>query len=868
MDKAKKIIKKSLPYMVAFLLPIILLGLCLYLRLKTEYGNLTIFFSDMTGQYIPLFKYLSNVFDGTESLFYSFSKGIGGNMFGTVAYYLTSPLNLLFIFANSSSIPIITIIILLIKVGLAGLFMYIFLSNMLKKKNLSLIIFSTCYALSAYMINYYFCIMWLDCVYLLPLIMLGIHRMYNNKSSLLYITSLMVAIISNYYIGYMVCIFSCIYFIYEIVINKKSKKELFKCGKKFIISSVLAGFMTMVLLIPMCDDLMSTARAIGNYKGTYNLETIKNNFDYLSLFKNFILGTRDANNIPLEAKNYYNIYIYCGLIILPLMYFYFINKKINKREKIFSLSIIVLFLISYSIKYINYIWHGFAFPNGFNYRFAFLFIFYFIFIAAKSFYEIKEIDKKYYYYFAIIYIVLLNFVAIIYDDISLSFIYINLVMVLMYLVLLYMRNSDKIDAKNKRDLYILLPLLIFGELFCNSYFSLEGYFSSKLEEYNDNIGIYQSYIDKYNVKSDKEFYRMNQDYLYNLNQGLFHNYNGFNSFLSTTNKSTVNYFQILGYGTYTLTHIHDSSTSYISDSLLGLKYNLSSTGCIHSNEVDSFDFSRYTGEFYNISLAKNSVCENPDSLGLGYLVNKNIKNYVMNLTDEFTYLNMHEYMLNSMLNENNAYFYKYTNVEKTDSNTYKLVTNDSDYLYVIIGTGYDEAYVSFEDNSYTLNEDSGNIAIFKNNYKNQEITIHIDASKEGQKIEIERVSVFSENTNDISASLNKLKQNEIQLDHFSDTYIKGNITVEDEDMSMLFLSIPYEGGWAVYVDGNKTEIEILDDTFMGVPLTKGKHTIELKYETPGLKLGACISGISLVFTVIYLYIDRKKRKESQIMLEK
>ena len=158
MSKLKLIIKKSLPYVLAFIIPVILLAFCLFLKLKTEYGNFTIFYSDMRGQYIPLFKYLGNVFNGTENIFYSFSKGIGGNMFGTVAYYLTSPLNILFLFGNN--VPLITIILLLLKVGLAGLFMYIFLFNVLKKKNLSLIIFSSCYALSAYMINYYFCIMW------------------------------------------------------------------------------------------------------------------------------------------------------------------------------------------------------------------------------------------------------------------------------------------------------------------------------------------------------------------------------------------------------------------------------------------------------------------------------------------------------------------------------------------------------------------------------------------------------------------------------------------------------------------------------------------------------------------------------------
>ena len=84
---------------------------------------------------------------------------------------------------------------------------------------------------------------------------------------------------------------------------------------------------------------------------------------------------------------------------------------------------------------------------------------------------------------------------------------------------------------------------------------------------------------------------------------------------------------------------------------------------------------------------------------------------------------------------------------------------------------------------------------------------------------------------------------------------------------MLFLSIPYEDGWTLYVDGKETDIEILYDTFMGATLSEGEHEIELVYHVPGLKIGAIISGISLALTITYLYFERKKRKESQIMLE-
>lgn len=858
--------KKSIPYIVAFFAPVLLFGICLFVRLKNIYGDLTVFLGDMTAQYVPLFSYLKNVFDGKESLFYSFSNGIGGGMIGTILYYLTSPLNFLFGFVSQESFHILIILIFLFKVGLSGLFMYIFLSNVLKKNGTSLIIFSTCYALSAYMVNYYFCLMWLDCFYLLPIIMLGIHKICNDKSPILYIVSLTVAIISNYYIGYMICIFCCIYFIYEMLIKKVNKRELFKYIKKFLIASILSGFMTFILLIPMFVSLMDTPRAFGNYEGKYTIESVKNNFDYLLLFKNFLLGTRSARSINIIGIDYYNIFIYCGLIILPLIYFYFVNKEISKKEKIFFISMILFFLASYSIKYISYIWHGFAFPNGLNYRFSFIFIFLFIFMAAKSFYNVKQIDKKYYYYFAIVFVVLLNILVINDSSVQMSTIYINLIIMLFCLVLLYLYNSTRIDSKNKNDLRILLPLLILGELFYNCYTSLDSYFGISIKEYNDNVKIYQSYINKYN-SSDDEFYRMNQDNLFTLNPGLFSNYNGFTFFLSTVNENTIKYFENLGYSTMVVTHFHDIYTSYISDSLLGLKYYFSSTGCNHAEEIDSFNFSTMSGKFYKFYNNKISVCENQNNLSLGYLVNTNINNYSMSLSDELTYFNISEYMLNSMLNENKYYFNKYENLEKIEPSKFELYTDDSEYIYIVVSDAYDSASILLNEKKYKLNEKTGRIAIFKNENKNTENNISANVILDGQTINDPKIKIYSEDTEGIVEALNKLKQNEMKIEKFSDTHIKGSIEVKDKDMGMLFLSIPYEDGWTLYVDGKETDIEILYDTFMGATLSEGEHEIELVYHVPGLKIGAIISGISLALTITYLYFERKKRKESQIMLE-
>ena len=76
----------------------------------------------------------------------------------------------------------------------------------------------------------------------------------------------------------------------------------------------------------------------------------------------------------------------------------------------------------------------------------------------------------------------------------------------------------------------------------------------------------------------------------------------------------------------------------------------------------------------------------------------------------------------------------------------------------------------------------------------------------------------------------------------------------------LVFSIAREDGWTVYVDGKETEPETFAEAFISVPLTDGKHDIELIYTTPGLKTGAMISlGCLMLFLLSAFGRGNRKR---------
>ena len=152
-------------------------------------------------------------------------------------------------------------------------------------------------------------------------------------------------------------------------------------------------------------------------------------------------------------------------------------------------------------------------------------------------------------------------------------------------------------------------------------------------------------------------------------------------------------------------------------------------------------------------------------------------------------------------------------------------------------------------------EDTG-IFVIPNKYENSEIEVTFKV--EGN-VSLDYPFLYYLDDSAYESAIYDLKRNELNLDVISSTYLKGDVTAV-YDKQVLFTSIPYEEGWSIYVDGKKTDVKKLYDTFIGVELSVGKHTVEFKYKTPGLNIGITISTISFILFILY---DLKYQKKVQ-----
>lgn len=816
--------KKIKPYFLAFIIPFLMLFLVFSFSgiINMKYSVLK---SDLFFQYYKLFFYLKDVLVGNSSILYSFSKGLGGGMISTYAYYLASPFNLFLKFISYENIYNFVILTIMIKISLCGTTLFSFLKYHFKdKKNIYLFLFSTFYALSLYNIGSYFQLMWLDGLVLAPLVLLGIDKLILEKKSLLYGINLFLVILSNYYIGYMICIFSVLYFIYRCFLNKFDKKIIFK----YIIVSVLAGLMTMFLNYPNILDIFGSDKLL-----KYRMGIINTNI--LEIISQMFIGSHGEENV----LNIYGAFLYCGIIMLPLLLLYFGNNKFSKKERILSFLMILIMLLSIFVNPINYIWHVFSPPNCFNCRYIFLFIVFILYLSCKSFFNINYVSKRYYYMISPI-LPILGLMIYIYGSFSLIYICISVFLYLIYLFLLY-------NFKNK-EVKMLLILLVFAE----AYFNLHITFNNYEFLYNDYIfGRYNEKTESINYIKEKDpsFYRMEFDKTesVNDNNSLYYDYNGASIWLSTVKD--IPFFKKIGYEYDSNIYKHFSYP--VMDSILGIKYYESINENKYYNKIYTHKVSENDNEFYNLSKIDSNIYENPYSLSLGYMVNKNVKNSNLNLD---CFINQNK-IINDMTNLDLLVYEK----QEVDNYIYNIKTLNDFYIKFDINSSGDRySYkVYLNDKFYKeITYDDVDVVYVLNDYNiGDEIKIEIKSDD----VSLNNLDVYTMNDNFIK-HIDYLKDNQLNVTQFKDGYVKGNIDVKEN--GVLFTSILYDENWNVLVDGNEADKIKIYDTFIGIDLNDGFHEIEFIYKPKGLKIGMIVSISSLLFFIFYQIYEQKNNKNS------
>lgn len=534
------------------------------------FGTATVLRNDAIHQYAPfLANYIQRIKEGS-SVLYSWDIGGGGNQFALIAYYLLSPFNLLALPFNESNIDIAFWLIILVKTMFIGLTSCYFFQKKFNETNFLTIFFSLAYTFGGFYICYYYNTMWLDALIMLPLIALGIENIVNGKKATLYFLSLAYAIFVNFYLGYMICIFSVLYFFYllfakDVTKNaaEKEKDELpiFTVLLKYGFSSLLAGMLAAVVILPVYYAI-----SYGPNKSDFDTtDMLFHFFDFLSLH---LTG---ASPLPLESSNSSGPYVMSSVLTLLTVPAFFFLKNVKLNKKIASFVVLAIFYFSFAVPKMNYFWHGFSKPSQLPYRFTFIYILFILTLAYEVVKNIKELPTWAFGFSGVL--VSVSVVYSYFSDFSSRFdkkaIIVSVVAAFVYLTVLLLNKYSKL---NSRMLHFTLAAVLVVEIVVGNYQNF--YTLQDLSEHYISVDIMQTakeYIDSKNDNFLNRFEVISEkETLHNF--PAYYNYNGISTFSSLSDGGFSGTQEMLGnYGNFFNSYLY-TTQSPIYNSMFCMRY--------------------------------------------------------------------------------------------------------------------------------------------------------------------------------------------------------------------------------------------------------------------------------------------------------
>lgn len=642
----KNWIVRNRVYLIAFAIPAALTYLAYAIFGLYPFGEESVLCLDLNGQYVYYFEALRDAFWGDGSIFYNWSRNLSGEFMGIIGYYLASPFTLIVLLLPEKFMLSSLLIMQLCKLGAAGVTFNYFLQKRRGVQPYPSLLFSTMYAMMAYAVIQLIDPMWLDGIVLLPLIMLGIEYLVDDGRRLHYIIPLAIMCVANFYIGYMICFFVILYFLFYLFLGSDKKRkgyDYFTAFVRIAYSSLIALACAAFMLLPVYNALK-----LGKFEFTdpdYSfrfqsfplsktlLESAQDSpllvflCDLLDMLPQLLPAQYDSVNVQGKPE------IYCGLLTVVLLPLFYLNKNISRKKKIGYSALIFVMIMCMLITPVDMMWHGGQVPNWLPFRYSFLLSFVFLSMAATAFANLEGIKKKHLLGTAIGLIVFIAVVAgMKFEQMAKGAVWISAAIMGIYLILLYFMTGGKLTQGKRGVSIALTTMMLFmvgGEATYNAIDSMkdidEEVAYSTRKSYQNYMQNGRAAADMLEEKDDG-FYRAEKTFYRCVNDNAGFGLNGISHSSSVMNTRIINFIETMGYCMHSYYTRYDGNTE-VADSLLGIKYVL--------DRGDSNDQKRRLNPAYEARWAYDytnengtdktiTAYENTNALSIGYMVDSDV----------------------------------------------------------------------------------------------------------------------------------------------------------------------------------------------------------------------------------------------------
>ncbi len=914
--KHRNLINLLLRCLVVFTIPVIA-GLIFFKNRDIHpFGDNSLLSVDLWGQYFPMYRQFADSNSFSEAM-YSWNGALGFNNFVQSAFYCRSLFLLIFkLVPINSSIAYINYVCIL-RLGISAVTCLLFLEHKFRKKSPVIMAASICYGLCAYSIAFIMQFMWTDCIMYTPLILLGLDLLIEGKSPLLYVISLTLTIYTNFYVGFGVCLFTLFYFIAETVKTTEFGKgaklpfavvnwsTVKKSVTRFAVYSLLSGAMTAVIAIPTLKGL------------SLSMSANEGKLDFSQWYHTFsenVNAMLPQTGISLE---YGVANIATGLFMFILIPLYFFNTKIKFRDKLASGAFLFALYSGLNYNPMDYVFNGFHFPNQLPGRWSFLFSLAVVIVAVNGLAKSKGINLKSIVCSWIVGIFFLLFSK--YSTLTplkeehfdswFRWLTIFCILLIVYVVFSSLHESAKAEeakeipeviaevsdenaeqeeaetapapVKKKfpkekffRAGTVVTSLAIAAIMtveVCSNAVDVAseingGVGTSNMVHYLNATNLFTKYGEMYDC-GDDDFYRVENNTGWTFNDGLLGGYKAIGYYGSTLNGRVYNLLRFMGNRVYAqnVSTVYNNSST-VQNSIWGIRYIID-----RGRNLDT----RLSGITRIADYEDCIIWENTTPLPLAFAVSEKVRSF--EITDEIRPITTQNNLVNLMYGEDiNVYekqaptAFSYENCELAESAdwnvnhfychdtsqptkfTYTYTCPSDQPVYIEQNFRAGQMFVTVGENTTQVDVGSETFKYLGSYPAGTQLTITHEVT--GVGIGCFGVDLYSFNTEKWQTVYNKLSGSGLDVTSFKNTKVEGTINMAQA--GVVFTSIPQDGGWDVYVDGKKVNDFLIGDALTGFMVGQGTHEITFKYSVPAFGFGLVITIISLLLTLLCLWIHR------------
>ena len=848
-EKGNKTVSKVLiPVLSALLTFLIYAIVCKSLQVFpfSKKGPNTLVWADAFFQYLDFFGWFKDILAGKQSLWYTFSSSLGQNSVGIFSYYLASPFNLLLSFCPKTKLQVFYNIVIGLKMAACSSTMAIYLQERVRKlQPCFVLILALCCGLMQYNFSQSSNLMWIDGVYMLPLILLGVHRLVDRGDTVFLSITVSLSVLFCWYTGGINCLAAAMYFPVECCMKdyrKNSKSALSQLVRSALlfIAAMLTGLAISAFLFLPTVFAMRTGRGSA--------------LDW-ALIKNELLGSPFSvirGYTPGEISTEGYAALYCGSLPLLGSLGYFSLRGPRVREKIAFLLLLFVSIFSLYWRPLFMVFSLLKEAGSYWYRYSYAAEIFLIITSAQFLQDRKKIRIIPFAVTSAVYLIIALFLdhSVPHADVRLFLLGLLLAAAACLLLITAAVRPYPV-------IMILMLILSAAELSISGFHVASNYLRDDAlacEEYN---GSQEQLVNA--VKSQEDgFYRICQNMTRsmnyhwttaNLNESMGFDYMAVENYTSCPQNTQMDMLDRFGYPVYSDRILPKSTFLQPVDSLLGVRYLLSPyqvRGAEQTGPSEPLNGKLIYRNDYALPLAfRSALASDSPFLSAPHQAADTKPDHAEGEDAEAPF----EYW--------NSVYRALTGSDRTIMKELEFTRDKTDGEIL-----------------YTIDVPEGNYAVYGNITHRKEAKAYLDLNSRF-KIPYSRwqaVQVFhipsdaDEQTVTVgykAKSLHRITDAEffgLNLDTFREvtdqlrqgsqaaiSLGKGKVSIDVEGRAgeILFTSIPYDDGWAIKMNGDKITPVLFENCLICVPLKDGENQIQMTYTAPGLPAGIILSVLGL-----------------------